>query len=167
MLSPLPRCMNRCRPPWAHPTKPEGGNARTHSQQAEDPLARDLDPPPHTPEQATAAARPQPAMQASEGRNHKLYQHVKAKSPSDEGICCARGGTRTGLQPLQTLGTRENIRNPAQSDVLKSRSEAKCVDAVHTRFLGVPGPLGHSSAQQSEVKGHLAPAPEVANAAKG
>jgi hypothetical protein len=49
---------------------------------------------------------------ASEGRDHKLCTHVKAKIPSDEGICCARGGTRTAFQPLQILGSPENIPNP-------------------------------------------------------
>jgi hypothetical protein len=63
---------------------PETARRTTHNlrfQQAEGPLARVLNPSPHTPEQATAAARPQPAHQPSERRDHKLCQHAKAKLP--------------------------------------------------------------------------------------
>jgi hypothetical protein len=50
-------------------------------QQPEGPPARDLNPPPHTPEQAPRGARPQPATQPVRRRDRKLCQHVKARSP--------------------------------------------------------------------------------------
>ncbi|MFF2347817.1 4-fold beta flower protein [Pseudarthrobacter sp. NPDC058119] len=79
MSSPLPRPMNRCRPPSAYSTEPERGNPRTH-QQAEGPPATDLSRHP-THLYRPAAARQKPANLASEGRHHKLCQHVKAKTP--------------------------------------------------------------------------------------
>ena len=42
------------------------------------------------------------------------------------------GGTRTGFQPLQTLDSRPNIRNPAQSSRNTTLSAARSVDTVHT-----------------------------------
>jgi hypothetical protein len=50
----------------------------------------------------------------------------------------ARGGTRTGLWPLQTLGTPENISNPSQSGRCTSQPETKSVDTVNTFFLLYP-----------------------------
>jgi hypothetical protein len=47
----------------------------------------------------------------------------------------ARGGTRTGLQPLQTLGSPENMRNSTQSATSTTRSKAESVHIVHTLFL--------------------------------
>lgn len=61
----------------------------------------------------------------------------KSKNPSDEGICCARGGTRTVFQPLKTLGKSENMQNPEQSEVSKTRSRAESVDNVHTLTFGL------------------------------
>jgi hypothetical protein len=43
----------------------------------------------------------------------------------------ARGGTRTGFQALQTLGTCENVRNPAGSGPCMTRSEVQGVHIVH------------------------------------
>ncbi|MGY4544450.1 hypothetical protein ACVWY0_004395 [Arthrobacter sp. UYNi723] len=47
----------------------------------------------------------------------------------------ARGGTRTAFQPLQTQGSRGNMRNPARSVPHTTQSEARNVDNVHTPFL--------------------------------
>ena len=66
---------------------------------------------------------------------------------------CARGGTRTGFQPLQTLNSPGNIANPAQSVASTTRSEAQGVHIVHTLILPIllPGPgvcrdsAGHES----------------------
>ncbi|WP_426977263.1 integrase core domain-containing protein [Pseudarthrobacter sp. O4] len=54
---------------------------------------------------------------------------VSEKNASDLRKHCARGGTRTGLQPWQTLGTLENIPYPAQSGRCTTRSEAESVDS--------------------------------------
>jgi hypothetical protein len=50
MLCPQTRTMNRCWPPTTNPTEPERGTTQTQPQQAEGPLARDLNPPSHTSE---------------------------------------------------------------------------------------------------------------------
>ena len=47
----------------------------------------------------------------------------------------ARGGTRTAFQPLQTLGTRGNMRNPARTDPSTTQSEATSVDTVNAAHL--------------------------------
>jgi hypothetical protein len=65
----------------------------------------------------------------------KLCQHSKCKEASDLRKYCARGGTRTAFQPLKTLGTPENIRNPSQSDRCTTQSGAKSVDIVNTALL--------------------------------
>jgi hypothetical protein len=44
----------------------------------------------------------------------------------------ARGGTRTAFQPLQTLGSPGNMRNPARSDPHTTQSDAQSVHSVHT-----------------------------------
>lgn len=36
-----------------------------------------------------------------------MYTRVRAKTPLTRGACCARGGTRTAFQPLQSLGSPE------------------------------------------------------------
>ena len=46
----------------------------------------------------------------------------------------ARGGTRTGFQPLQTLDSRRNIRNPAQSGTGKAQSVTQSVDTVYPQI---------------------------------
>ncbi len=45
---------------------------------------------------------------------------------------CARGGTRTRQSPFQTLGSRGNMRNPAQSDAVRA-SPAENVLTLSTR----------------------------------
>jgi hypothetical protein len=103
------------------------------SQQAEGPLAKTLNPPPTQPNSDRGARhRPRPA---SEGPKQGQRTPVKAKIPSDEGEHRARGGTRTAFQPLQTLGTPENIRNPSQSGRCTAQSEAQGVHIVHTVFF--------------------------------
>jgi hypothetical protein len=77
---------------------------------------------------------PQPAHQPSERGPQALYTR-QSKNPSDEGKRRARGGTRTAFQPLQTLGTRENVRNPKQFEGCTGDSEAKGVDIVHTSLV--------------------------------
>jgi hypothetical protein len=44
----------------------------------------------------------------------------------------ARGGTRTAFQPLQTLDSPGNMRNPARSDPHTTQSDAQSVHSVHT-----------------------------------
>ena len=60
---------------------------------------------------------------------------VKAKTPSDEGVCRARGGTRTGFQALVALGSGGNMRNPRQFGGCTRQSGVESVDIVHTSFL--------------------------------
>ena len=60
-----------------------------------------------------------------------MYTRQKLKTASDVGKR-ARGGTRTAFQPLQTLGTRGNIRIPTRSDTCTTQSDAKSVHIVHT-----------------------------------
>jgi hypothetical protein len=55
-------------------------------------------------------------------------------SPLDLWKHCARDGTRTVFQALQTPGTRENTGNPKQSGGFTGYSEARSVDIVHTPF---------------------------------
>jgi hypothetical protein len=52
---------------------------------------------------------------------------------------CARGGTRTAFQPLQTLDSRPNIRNPGQSSTGTAQSVTQSVDTVHTPILLTKG----------------------------
>lgn len=51
----------------------------------------------------------------------------------------ARGGTRTGFQPVRILGSRGNMRNPSQSGRCTARSEAQSVDTVHTPISPLEG----------------------------
>ena len=53
----------------------------------------------------------------------------------EQGKHCARGGTRTGFQPLNIRHSPENLRNPAQSGTSTTRSEAQGVHIVHTLLL--------------------------------
>ena len=55
------------------------------------------------------------------------------KAP-EQGKHCARGGTRTGRQPLKIRHSPENLPNRADSDVGTTESEAQGVDTVHTLF---------------------------------
>jgi hypothetical protein len=71
---------------------------------------------------------------ASEGPEQGQCPHIKAKTPLTRG-CCARGGTRTGFQALQTPGSLGNMRNPAQSGRCTTRFETQGVHIVHTLFL--------------------------------
>ncbi|MET3176741.1 UNVERIFIED_ORG: hypothetical protein ABIB52_004616 [Arthrobacter sp. UYCu721] len=50
---------------------------------------------------------------------------ISENNSSDLRKHCAQGGTRTGLQPLQTLGTPGNIPNPNQSDRCMIRPKPK------------------------------------------
>ena len=60
------------------------------------------------------------------------------KQAPEQGKHCARGGTRTGFQPLQTLDSRQNTRNPAQSGTGTgtgtgtAQSVTQSADTVHT-----------------------------------
>ena len=56
------------------------------------------------------------------------------KWPLAWGKTRARGGTRTGLQPLQTLGSPGNMRNPGQTGTSTTQSEAQSVDSNHTHI---------------------------------
>jgi hypothetical protein len=57
----------------------------------------------------------------------------------------AQGGTRTGLQPLQTLGSPGNVRNPAGSDLRTGQSEGQSVHNVHTPVCPLTCPIQPSS----------------------
>jgi hypothetical protein len=72
----------------------------------------------------TAQGRTVPALETPDLRKH-----------------CARGGTRTGLQPLNFRHFPENLRNPAQSATSTARSEAQGVHIVHTLFFAHFGDL--------------------------
>ncbi|MDQ0213320.1 hypothetical protein J2S92_004024 [Arthrobacter bambusae] len=95
----------------------------------------------HTTEQATGAARLRPANRRQ--RDATSFVHTLSKNPSDEGECCARGGTRTGFHALQTLGSPENMPSTARSGTGTAASNGQGVHIVHTRL--VPTPAGASS----------------------
>jgi hypothetical protein len=95
-----------------------------------------LNPPPtqlHRPPRRQVLPRP-----ASEGPDPGQCPHVKAKTPSDEGECCARGGTRTAFPPPQTLGSPGNVGSPAPSGTSTTGPEAPSVYFVHTPNWPVP-----------------------------
>jgi hypothetical protein len=60
-----------------------------------------------------------------------------AAEPSDEGACCARGGTRRRFRSLGTLGSGGNMRSPGQSGGCTGESEAGGVDFVHTSLFSL------------------------------
>ena len=62
---------------------------------------------------------------------HNVHTKKHQQAP-DIGKHCARGGTRTGLQAAETLGSRRNKRNPGQSGTGTAQSEAQGVHIVHT-----------------------------------
>ena len=77
-----------------------------------------------------------------------------AKNASDLRKRCARGGTRTGFQPLNSRHSPENLRNPAQSGNSTTRSEAQGVHIVHTLFLahsGAPNQAARTADQQKQL----------------
>ena len=78
-------------------------------------------------------------------------QQSEAQWASDLLKHCARGGTRTAFQPLQTLGTPENIPNPSQSGRCTARSEAQGVHNVHTPIYGPPNHLDTTTALTTTV----------------
>jgi hypothetical protein len=102
MLFALPRHMNRCRPP--RPTRQTGTRNHTiPAQQAERPLAGTLTPPPthlHRP----AAARPTPALIASEAPQRKLCTQVKAKTPLTRGYPMPEVGLELHSLPRKHWG---------------------------------------------------------------
>jgi hypothetical protein len=72
-------------------------------------------------------------------RSQALSTVIRQKA-SDLRKHCARGGTRTAFQPVQIVGTPENISAPSQSGRYATQSEAKSVDSVNTSFLSTsPG----------------------------
>jgi len=133
MSSPQPHGMNRYKTNQARHNQPERRPGCTHIPAGGGLTTRTLNPPPtqlHRPPRRPGH-RPR---QASEGPSQGQCTHVKAKTPSDEGECCARGGTRTAFQPSQTLGSHGNMRNPARSNPSKGESDAQSVDIVHTHI---------------------------------
>jgi hypothetical protein len=68
-----------------------------------------------------------------------LFTRTNTKKAPDLWKHCARGGTRTGFHPLQTLDSRRNIRNPGQSGTGTAQSAAQSVDTVHTPVLPTRG----------------------------
>lgn len=94
----------------------------------------------------------------SEQPDQQACAHVKAKTPSDQGICRARGGTRTGFQALGTLGSGVHMRNPGQSGGCTRQSKAGSVDIVHTSFLPRSGHArGQSWALKHQVPSSRSP----------
>jgi hypothetical protein len=88
-------------------------------------------------------------------------QNTKAKDPSDEGSCCARGGTRTGLQHLQTLHSPENIRNPARSGTDTAESEARSVHIVHIPFWALRRQRNASEVAEIQASGRHQASQEI------
>ena len=89
MSSILPRCMDRCRPPRAHPTKPERGIAspQPSRQRAHQP-ARTLTP---APTQPNRRPRRQAQTAASvRGTAEGECPHIKAKTPRARDYACPR-----------------------------------------------------------------------------
>lgn len=58
--------------------------------------------------------------------------HVRGPKRAPDMGKRAQGGTRTAFQPLQTLGSPGNMRNPSQTGRCMTQSEARSVDIVHT-----------------------------------
>ena len=65
----------------------------------------------------------------------------------------ARGGTRTGFQSLQTLGSRRNIGSPGQSGTGTAQSETQSVDTVHTPDSPHQRPPPNSRTPLLRIKG--------------
>jgi hypothetical protein len=63
----------------------------------------------------------------------------------------ARGGTRTGRQPLKTRHSPENIPNPDQSDAGTTETEAQGVHIVHALFLPTLHPVQGMSRRFSDA----------------
>jgi len=78
-------------------------------------------------------------------RSHALSTVIRQKA-SDLRKHCARGETRTAFQPVQIVGTPENISAPSQSGRYATQSEAKSVDSVNTSFCLLP--LEHRSVRE-------------------
>lgn len=115
-------------------------NDRT-SQQAEGPPAGALNPPPtklHRPPRRPGTVRGHCQRDPTKANVHTLKQ----KPPLTRAECCARGGTRTGLQPLNFRPSPENLRNPAQSGRHTTRSEAAGEHIVHTFSFPGSAPAG-------------------------
>ncbi len=68
-----------------------------------------------------------------------LSVHTQRPTASDVGKR-ARGGTRTGFQPLNFRHSPANIANPGQSGTSTTQSEAQGVHIVHTPFLPTSPP---------------------------
>jgi hypothetical protein len=75
-----------------------------------------------------------------ESTQHELCTLRGPQAP-EQGKHCARGGTRTAFQPLQTLRTPENIPNPSQFGTGTDESAAQGVHNVHTLFCPLPCPV--------------------------
>jgi hypothetical protein len=72
------------------------------------------------------------AAHSPQNLNSQALSTVEGQKAADLQKHCARGGTRTAFPPLQTLGTRENMRNSGESEGYTRQSETESVDNVHT-----------------------------------
>jgi hypothetical protein len=81
-------------------------------------------------------------------RVNALYTRRQSKNPLLRGGLRAQGGTRTTFRALQTLGTRENMRNPGQSEGTTRQYETKSVDIVH--IISCPLPPHQSDCRASK-----------------
>ncbi len=81
--------------------------------------------------------------------------HPKGQPAADLRKHCARGGTRTGFQALQTLDNPGNIPKPKQSGSSTTRSDTQGVHIVHTFFLA--SPTAARSAEMSAAPPPTAP----------
>lgn len=82
------------------------------------PTGQDPNPLPH---EFTGVPRRQAHPAASvEGPDQPECTHVKAKNPSEEGSCRARGGTRTRFLALILLVSGGNTRNPGSPVVVRA-----------------------------------------------
>jgi hypothetical protein len=62
----------------------------------------------------------------------KPCTHVKAKTPSDEGICVPQVGLEVHSRPREHWELCGNMRNPAKTKPSAAQSEAQSVENVHT-----------------------------------
>ena len=60
-------------------------------------------------------------------------------------------GLETAFQPLKTLGTREKMRNPVQSEGWLAQYETKSVDIVHTPFYPLSEQLCPANFERTDI----------------
>ena len=151
-LCPRPRTMNRCWSPRTNRSERKRGSALPQTKARGGPASQGPEPATHTTKQATAAPGTDRGQRQRDPRSVNVHM-LKAKTrlrisaaacatPSDEGICCARGGTRIAFQPLQNTG---KSRKHTQSEPVRPTYDPvrgqECGQCPHLPFLP------HSSTQ--------------------